>query len=107
MIEDINDISVKPEVGNSTKPMLADVFNLHTDLYGEKLEYKKGDVCIWNGKNKAIVTIGEDFKADFRAHVLECAKSTNKNYNSLNYRLLRLATDEEKELLGDLDILVL
>jgi len=25
MIEDINDISVKPEVGNSTKPMLAEV----------------------------------------------------------------------------------
>lgn len=103
----MTELNLNTEPSNSTKPVLADVFNLHTDLYGEKLEYKKGDVCIWNGKNKAIVTIGEDFKADFRAHVLECAKSTNKNYNSLHYRLLRLATDEEKELLGDLDILVL
>jgi len=100
-----NDNSTKQS--NATKPMLADVFNSHTELYGEKLEYKKGDVCIWNGMNKAIVTIDEDFKADFRAHVLECAKSTNKKYNSLHYRLLRLATDEEKKLLRDLDFLAL
>ena len=57
--------------------------------------------------NKTIITIGADFKADFRAHVLECAKSTNKKYNSLHYRLLRLATEEEKKLLGDLDFLAL
>ena len=74
---------------NLTKPLLADVFNSHTELYGKKLEYKKGDVCVWNGMNKAIVTIGQDFKADFRAHVLECAKSTNKKYNSLHYSRLR------------------
>ena len=99
--------SENTEPSNSTKPVLADVFNSHTELYGEKLEYKKGDICIWNGMNKAIITISQDFKADFRAHVLECAKSTNKKYNSLHYRLLRLATDEEKELLGGLDFLAL
>ena len=100
-------ISQNAKTSKITKPVLADVFNSHTDLYGEQLEYKKGDVCVWKGKNKAIVTIGEDFKADFSAHVLECATSTNKNYNSLHYRLLRLATDEEKELLGDLDFIAL
>ena len=99
--------SENTESSNSTKPVLADVFNSHIDLYGQKKEYKKGDVCIWNGMNKAIITIGADFKADFRAHVLECAKSTNKKYNSLHYRLLRLATEEEKKLLGDLDFLAL
>jgi hypothetical protein len=96
---------------NLAKPLLTDVFNSHTELYGKKLEYKKGDVCIWNGMNKAIVTIGQDFKADFRAdfrnHVLECAISTNEKYNSLHFTKLRLATDEEKELLGDLDFLAL
>ena len=92
---------------NLAKPLLADVFNSHTELYGKKLEYKKGDVCVWNGKNKAIITIGKDLKADFRAHVLECAKSTNEKYNSLHYSRLRLATNQEKELLGDLDFLSL
>ena len=97
----------KAKSGNLVKPVLADVFNSHSDLYGQKLEYKKGDVCVWNGKNKAIITIGKDFKADFRAHVLECAKSTNKKYNSLHYSRLRLATNQEKELLCDLDFLAL
>ncbi len=100
-----NDNSTK--LSNATKPMLADVFSHHSELYGKKLEYKKGDICVWNGLNKAILRIGYDFKVDFRAHVLECAKSTNRKYNSLHYSKLRLATDEEKELLGDLDILIL
>ena len=98
---------INTDTENLAKPLLADVFNSHTELYGKKLEYKKGDVCVWNGMNKAIVTIGQDFKADFRAHVLECAKSTNKKYNSLHYSRLRLATNQEKELLGDLDFLAL
>ena len=99
--------SENTELSNSTKPVLADVFSLHSDLYGKKLEYKKGDICVWNGFNKAILRIAQDFEVDFMAHVLECAKSTNRKYNSLHYSNLRLATDEEKELLGDLDILIL
>ena len=95
------------ENGNKSKPLLADVLSTNSDLFGKKLEYKKGDVAVWKGHNKAILRIGYDFKADFRAHVLECAKSTNKKYNSLHYSNLRLATDEEIKFLGDLDILVL
>jgi len=95
------------ENGNKSKPLLADVLSTNAELFGKKLEYKKGDIAVWKGNNKAILRIGHDFKADFRAHVLECAKSTNKKHNSLHYSNLRLATDKEVKYLGDLDILVL
>ena len=89
------------------KPVLADVLSTNAYLFGKKLEYNKGDIAVWKGHNAAILRIGYDFKADFRAHDLECAKSTDKQYNSLHYSNLRLATDEEIKFLGDLDILVL
>jgi|GEM_PF-3075329 len=102
-----NNVTVQDQDGNSTKPLLADVLSTNADLFGKNLEYNKGDIVVWKGRNAAILRIGYDFKADFRAHVLECAKSTLKKYNSLHYSNLRLATDEEIKYLGDLDILVL
>ena len=84
-----------------------DILSTNAELFGKNLEYKKGDIVVWKGYNKAILRIGYDFKVNFNAHVLECAKSTHKEYNSLHYTNLRLATDEEKEYLGDLDILIL
>ena len=46
MIEDINDISVKPEVGNSTKPLLAPVrvLNLYACLGGNRLLWENCEV---------------------------------------------------------------
>lgn len=102
--QNVEGLNASPAIA---KPMLAEVLSTNADLFGKKLEYNKGDVVVWKGNKAAILKIGCDFKCDFRAHVLECAKSTIKEYNSLHYSNLRLATNDEIKLLGDLDIFVL
>jgi len=87
--------------------ILSDVLSTNVDLWGKNLEYKKGDIVVWKGRNSAILRIAYDFKAEFSSHTLECAKSTIDKYNSLHYSNLRLATDYEVKCLGNLDILVL
>lgn len=80
---------------------------LNDNLFVNQLEYKKGDVVVWRGNNPAILRIGHDFKFNNIAFSLECAKTTNKQYNSLHYSHLRIATRQESELLGNLDIILL
>jgi hypothetical protein len=69
-------------------------------LFGVKEKYKKGDVVIWRGQDPAIYTIKS-----------KCNRSNNcyevilseKNDISLSVENLRLATEKEKEFLGDLE----
>lgn len=77
----------------------------NADLFGKSLKYKKDDIVVWKGQCAAILRIGYDFEVDFSCHRFECAKSTDKRYDSLHYSNLRLATDQEKEILGDLEVL--
>ena len=77
------------------------------NLFGDNTEYKKGNIVVWNGFNKAILRIKYDFKVDFRSHVLECAKATYFRYDSLHYSNLRLANKDEVKRLGNLEIIEL
>lgn len=76
-----------------------------SELFGELTEYKKGDIVVWGGYNKAILRIAEDFISNDSCHMTQCARATHKGYNSLHYSNLRLATRQEVELLGNLEIL--
>ena len=66
-------------------------------LFGEQMNYKKGDVVVWRGGNPCIGRIKEKCKHD---GINDDCFVISKTHNSLHYSNLRYATQKEKQKLG-------
>lgn len=71
--------------------------------FGKNKYYFKGQVCVWNGKNPAVVRIGGSYSPKSEYYYIE----KTPDYNSLSFRYFRPATREEIERLGNRNVLVL
>lgn len=71
-------------------------------LFGVKEKYKKNDIVVWRGQNPAIYRIKSKWRGDYYDVVL-----SEKNDISLSVENLRLATEKEKEILGDLEFVLI
>jgi hypothetical protein len=68
--------------------------------FGSYHIYIKGDIIVWRGEQPCITRITKQI-AGYNY------KTTAKSHNSLYYQHIRLATDEEKNILGDKDIFLI
>jgi hypothetical protein len=68
--------------------------------FGERNDYKAGEVVVWNGIQPCICRIEGRAEHDS----FDYYSSTVSTHTSLHYTLLRPATPEEIELLGDNEI---
>lgn len=71
-------------------------------LFGVKEKYKKNDIVVWRGQDPAIYRIKSKGKGDYYNVIL-----SEKNDISLSVENLRLATEKEKEILGNLEFIII
>ena len=85
------------------KISLKKVINTYPLSFGDKRDYKKGDICVWRGGFPCICRIKGSGAGDWSG----CFEATLKSHNSMYYSNLRLATKEEAELLKGKEIILL
>lgn len=61
--------------------------------FGESQHYSQGTICIWRGNEPCIFRVARSAG--------KCFVATARDYNSLHYSNVRIATEKEEELLGD------
>jgi hypothetical protein len=92
---------------NKAKQIIDEAYNkavikLKVVVFGERNDYKAGEVVVWNGKKPCICKIKE--RSEYLGTSSTCFASTSNTHNSLHYLYLRPATSEEIELLGENEI---
>ncbi len=105
-----NDYEIIPESEfqshlNKAKQIIDEAYNkavikLKVVVFGERNDYKAGEVVVWNGKKPCICKIKD--RSEYSG--TSCFASTSNTHNSLHYLYLRPATSEEIELLGENEI---